>query len=299
MLNSNNRVIAMAYGAVLLGALVQIASCDGDLNVPSKDASTAGAGGGGMGSNAQGGNDQGGGSSAAQSSSAGGSEGSGGAAMCGDGKVTGSETCDIGSDAGPMDGCVGCEIQYGFICDGQPSKCNKIVINEVYYSANPEDCYIELYSLQPTKLDTFALEFFTTNGNINASIQLIGETNKNNLFVIKGTGVNLPTEDANKFGTSNQIEIKDGISTLHTSNKASVRLINLDLGVVVDSLAYGSFDPQVMEISRGEGDPFTSQMLSEVSLSRVPHGLDSDNNKDDFKCSKKTVGLKNEIMNCL
>jgi hypothetical protein len=41
--------------------------------------------------------------------------------VCGDGLIVGSETCDTGSSSSA--GCIGCQIQTGFACSGQPSVC--------------------------------------------------------------------------------------------------------------------------------------------------------------------------------
>lgn len=41
--------------------------------------------------------------------------------ICGDGLIVGSETCDTGNN--PSAGCIGCQIQPGYTCSGQPSVC--------------------------------------------------------------------------------------------------------------------------------------------------------------------------------
>jgi hypothetical protein len=55
-----------------------------------------------------------------------------GECSCGDGLVTGSETCDTGGTA--SDGCINCTQTYGWLCDGEPSVCT-------YHSCGAGVCF--------------------------------------------------------------------------------------------------------------------------------------------------------------
>lgn len=45
--------------------------------------------------------------------------------VCGDGLIVGNEGCDAGNN--PTPGCVGCQVQNGYVCSGQPSVCTPTV----------------------------------------------------------------------------------------------------------------------------------------------------------------------------
>ncbi|MEJ2721435.1 MAG: lamin tail domain-containing protein, partial [bacterium] len=164
---------------------------------------------------------------------------------------------------------------------GFTTSSSQVVLNEVYYDHAGRDEgfeFVELISVSGERilLDGYRLDFhdgasagWVTIWEAQAGDSIIGP---GALFVIGGDSI---------------VQWCDAIVDLGLQNGPdAIRLVNR--GGVVDLLGYGSLEDPAFFETRSAPD-----VASGLSLSRVPDGIDTDDNASDFAASEPSPGRFN------
>ena len=133
---------------------------------------------------------------------------------CGDGLIVGSENCDTGNSA--SNGCVGCRIQAGWTCSGQPSVCRS---NTVTTPSQPNT-----QTTTPTPIPTTPI---TSSPNLYQSGPI--NLNSNNLFITlktRSTFTFATTEESQRFIKTSFKNVQ--APTVYCSQRANPELDTFD-----------------------------------------------------------------------
>ncbi len=164
-----------------------------------------------------------------------------------------------------------------------PVPTSAIKINEVFINSDGPDtgCFIELYFRGGVSLDGYSLVGVNGyNGADYNEISLDG-------FAIPADGYFVIAQDdtvANYDLIDTRADYQNGPDS-----------IQLRFGsTVVDAFGYGTFSGSA--IFAGEGNPNPTDFSTAYSHSRLPNGVDTDDNDADFNAGITTAGMENEAV---
>lgn len=180
-------------------------------------------------------------------------------------------------------------------CEGDPpagqectKQCNfkySTVINEVVYNTSDSINFIELKGDPELNLSGYSVHFMKgyEPGDYFPAVSLNGMSiGKSGYFVF---------HDKDTSGIPNNTSHYEFADlNVHNGPNSVVLMKGSD---VVDAVGYGNFGGNI-KYNHGEGQPAIGTNHSDVSLSRMPDGEDTDNNDADFEATKMTPGAKNE-----
>ncbi len=163
-----------------------------------------------------------------------------------------------------------------------PGTISPIKINEIFYDTPGTDTstFVELYYAGGISLDGYSLVGVNGNGGLDyATIDLTG-------YSIPADGFFVVAEDT---GVANYDLIDILVDFQNGPDSVQLRMG----ATVVDAIGYGDFSSAVFA---GEGDPAIDFQGSEfIAHSRIPDGVDTDDNLTDFVCGTLTSGVANVI----
>jgi predicted extracellular nuclease len=160
-----------------------------------------------------------------------------------------------------------------------------VVINEIDYDQPGADTaeFIELYnnSSSSTSLDTYSINLINgSDGSVYRSIDLSGfSLDANSYFVVCDSASQVA--NCNDAFTSSSGWIQNG---------APDAIALLNNGNIVDSLSYEGDVPSATE---GTASTLADSGTVTASLSRLPNGIDTNNNQADFQLGCITPGTAN------
>jgi len=152
------------------------------------------------------------------------------------------------------------------------SACALPILSEVLYDAIGSDngkSFVEIYAAPGTNLDGFYLVGVNgANGNEGPIVTLSGLVPADGIFVVGDDAGDGTTAVANADLIVN-FDFQNGPDSIYLESE----------GLIIDALAYGSFD--LDEIAVGEGTP-APDAPSGSSLARLFANVDTDDNAFDF-----------------
>jgi len=160
-----------------------------------------------------------------------------------------------------------------------PHPVDEIKINEVFINSPGNDVatYIELYYPGGIALDGYSLVGVNGNGGADYNtIDLMGQIIPADGFFVIAQDSNVPNYDM----IDTNVNYQNGPDNIQLRYDTTV----------VDSIGYGNFTTAVFA---GEGTPVP--LINDTdSYSRIPDGVDTDNNVVDFVAGILTAGFENE-----
>ncbi len=163
----------------------------------------------------------------------------------------------------------------GLVALSAKAQTGKIVINEMYYDSPGEDrgSFLELKGAPGNSLNGFSIQIFNAKGTQTSTIKLEGNYSRTGFFVVAQDktviGANQINEASNLVNKGGAVQLVSGSS-------------------LIDAVAYGNAGKAKGEAQAAKDTPSGS------SLSRIPDGIDSDNNAKDFRITKPSPGASND-----
>ncbi len=160
-----------------------------------------------------------------------------------------------------------------------------LVINEVDYDQPSSDTaeFIEILNVggETADLSEYTVELFNGNGNVvYNTITLSGSLAPGGYYVVCGDGGNVDNCDQAEAGFSVQNGAPDGLSLVHATDG------------VVDSVGYEGLST-AGAFGEGASAPTDDSSVVNASISRLPDGIDTDDNGADFALACSTPGAAN------